>query len=197
MDNGKTADTQERILNAALKVVNRETISGTRMHLIAQQAEVVQSNVHYYYKTKEELLLALQERVLKQCYDIREQDRRKSQDTLESQLHIFFQQKKFLISKRKEYDFAELNFLIQGKMDAKIHGRFVESYEQWRDDIREVIIRYCPRLDEDTKEMLPYVIVAMMQGASLQTLAQEEELDVEVFFAKCEEMLLSYLKQYL
>lgn len=197
MDNGKTADTQERILNAALKVVNRETISGTRMHLIAQQAEVVQSNVHYYYKTKEELLLALQERVLKQCYDIREQDRRKSQDTLESQLHIFFQQKKFLISKRKEYDFAELNFLIQGKMDAKIHRRFVESYEQWRDDIREVIIRYCPRLDEATKEMLPYVIVAMMQGASLQTLAQEEELDVEVFFAKCEEMLLSYLKQYL
>ena len=82
-------------------------------------------------------------------------------------------------------------------MDAKIHGRFVESYEQWRDDIREVIIRYCPRLDEAAKEMLPYVIVAMMQGASLQTLAQEEELDVEVFFAKCEEMLLSYLKQYL
>lgn len=196
MDQVRGADTQERILNAALKVINAETISGTRMHLIAQKADVVQSNVHYYYKTKQDLLLALQEKVLEQCYEIRDQDRKKSEDTLKSQLHIFFQQKKHLISKRKEYDFAELDFLIQGKNDDKIHHRFMESYEQWRDDIREVIIRYCPRMDEETKETLPYVIVAMMQGASLQALVEENGFDVDVFFAKCEEMLLGYLKQY-
>lgn len=196
MERIKGADTQERILNAALKVINAETISGTRMHLIAQKADVVQSNVHYYYKTKQDLLLALQERVLSQCYDIREQDKKQSEDTLESQLHIFFQQKKFLISKRSDYDFAELDFLIQGKNDEEIHDRFVESYERWRDDIREVIIRYCPGMDEETKEILPFIIVAMMQGASLQTLVEKNGFDVEVFFAKCEEMLLQYLKQY-
>lgn len=196
MDCGKGTDTQERILNAALKVVNTETISGTRMHLIARKADVVQSNVHYYYKTKQDLLLALQEKVLKQCYDIREEDRRRSQDTLESQLHVFFQQKKHLLTRRKDYDFAEMDFLIQGKMDEKIHERFVESYEQWRDDIREVLIRYCSGMDEQTKETLPYVIVAMMQGASLQALVEKKEFDAETFFAKCEEMLLHYLRQY-
>ena len=45
-------ETEERILNAALKVVNDVTISGTRMHLIAEKADMVQSNVHYYYKNK-------------------------------------------------------------------------------------------------------------------------------------------------
>ena len=144
MDNSKGTDTRERILNAALKVINEETISGTRMHLIAEKADVVQSNVHYYYETKQDLLLALQEKVLTECYEIRRQDKKKSRDTLESQLHIFFQQKKHLILKKAEYDFAEMDFLIQGKMNEKIHQRFVESYEQWRDDIREVIIRYCP-----------------------------------------------------
>ena len=38
-------ETEERILNAALKVVNDVTISGTRMHLIAEKADMVQSNV--------------------------------------------------------------------------------------------------------------------------------------------------------
>lgn len=197
MDNSKMTDTQERILNAALKVINEETISGTRMHLIAQKAEVVQSNVHYYYKTKQDLLLALQEKVLEECYEIREQDKKKSQDTLESQLHIFFQQKKNLICRRKEYDFAEMDFLIQGKMNEKIHERFVESYEQWRDDIREVIIRYCPGLDEQAKETIPYMIVSMMQGVSLQVLVDEKGVDVDACFAACEELLLHYLKQYM
>lgn len=52
-------ETEERILNAALKVVNDVTISGTRMHLIADKADMVQSNVHYYYKTKQDLLKRL------------------------------------------------------------------------------------------------------------------------------------------
>ena len=33
-------ETEERILNAALKVVNDVTISGTRMHLIADKADM-------------------------------------------------------------------------------------------------------------------------------------------------------------
>lgn len=196
MDNSKMTDTQERILNAALKVVNEETISGTRMHLIAQKAEVVPSNVHYYYKTKQDLLLALQEKVLDQCYELRKEDRKKSQDTLESQLHVFFQQKKNLICRRKDYDFAEMDFLIQGKMNEKIHQRFVESYEAWRDDIRAVIIRYCPNMDEATKETLPFIIVSVLQGASLQALVEEKGFDVDACFAKCEEVLLHFLKQY-
>ena len=43
-------EAEERILKAALKVVNEVTINGTRMHLIAEKAGMVQSNIHYYYK---------------------------------------------------------------------------------------------------------------------------------------------------
>lgn len=41
------ANTNEKVLKAALKVVNQATISGTRMHQIAEEADMVQSNVHY------------------------------------------------------------------------------------------------------------------------------------------------------
>ena len=82
-------ETEERILNAALKVVNYVTISGTRMHLIAEKADMVQSNVHYYYKTKQELLKGLQEWILEECYDMQQVSKKSSKDTLEDQLHIF------------------------------------------------------------------------------------------------------------
>ena len=93
-------ETEERILNAALKVVNDVTISGTRMHLIAEKADMVQSNVHYYYKTKQELLKGLQEWILEECYDMQQVSKKSSKDTLEDQLHIFFQQKKILLTKK-------------------------------------------------------------------------------------------------
>ena len=41
-----------KILDAAFEIVAKNKISGTRMHLIAKEAGVVQSNVHYYYPTK-------------------------------------------------------------------------------------------------------------------------------------------------
>jgi len=194
MDQSKNNGVEDKILNAALKVVNEETISGTRMHLIAAKAAMGQSNVHYYYKTKDELMLALQEKVLQECYEIRAQDVKKCEDTLESQLHIFFQQKKYLIVKKKDYDFAEMDFIIQGKMNRKIHDRFVDSYDQWREDIREVIVTYCPEITQNDKEMIPYMVVSLLQGASVQALVDFKDFEVDAYFENCEKMVLSYIK---
>lgn len=102
------SEAEERILNAALKVVNEATISGTRMHLIAEKADMVQSKVHYYYKTKQALLEGLQE-------------------------------------------------------------RFQESYSEWRDAIREIIIRFCPDMEENDKEIIPYLTVSSIGAADMGT----------------------------
>ncbi|MFP3154259.1 TetR/AcrR family transcriptional regulator [Lachnospiraceae bacterium ZAX-1] len=196
MERAKNNGVEQRILNAALKVVNEVGISGTRMHLIAQKADMVQSNVHYYYKTKDQLMLALQGKVIQQCYEIREQDIKKSEDTLEGRLHIFFKQKKYLITKKREYDFAEMDFLVQGKMNPKIHDCFVESYEQWREEIRGVLSQYCKNLDQASKEMIPYTIVALLQGASVQALVDFKEFEIDAYFEHCEQMILGYLKSF-
>jgi AcrR family transcriptional regulator len=94
---------EERILDAALEVVKEYTISGTRMHLIAEKAEMLQSNVHYYYKTKDDLLHSLQKKVLDMCLILKGDFRKDSADTLESQLDVFIEQKKAFIMKYREY----------------------------------------------------------------------------------------------
>ena len=174
-------ETEERILNAALKVVNDVTISGTRMHLIAEKADMVQSNVHYYYKTKQELLKGLQEWILEECYDMQQVSKNSSKDTLEDQLHIFFQQKKTLLTKKKEYDFAEIDFLVQTRIDADIRARFQEAYAVWRDNIREIIIRFCPNMDETDKELI-------------QVLVDGKGFDADSYFAYAEEMVLEQIR---
>jgi AcrR family transcriptional regulator len=55
---------KERILAAAFSVVARDTISGTRMPVIAKEAGLSQGALHYYWESKENLLLHLLEWLL-------------------------------------------------------------------------------------------------------------------------------------
>jgi AcrR family transcriptional regulator len=183
----------KRIMNAALDVVNKQTIAGTRMHLIAERAKMVQSNVHYYYKTKNELMGALQEYIFEECYDARRKEKKHSKDTLESQLEVFINQKKRLILTKHKYDFAEIDFWVQSKSNDEIHGKFNESYTKWRREIREVLDKYCPWLDDSNRELLPYTLVSLLQGATIQYLINKEEFDVEGYFDQCKQMMLSQI----
>lgn len=187
-------ESEEKILNAALKVVNEVTISGTRMRLIADKADMVQSNVHYYYKTKQDLLEGLQERVLEEFYSIRREHKKKSEDTLIAQLHIFFQQKKYMIMKKKDYDFAELNFIVQSKINKKIKARFQEAYREWQDSIREIIVRYCPEMEESDKEIIPYLVVSLLEGASVQVFVDGRDFDADSYFDTAEKMVREYIE---
>ena len=63
--------TEERILDAAFDVLQEKTLSGVRMALVAEKAGLFQSNIHYYYKSKHELLLAVQKKVLQHCIELR------------------------------------------------------------------------------------------------------------------------------
>ncbi len=183
----------KRILNAALDVVNKKNISGTRMHLIANQAKMVQSNVYYYYKTKEELMMALQEYIWEECYDIRRIEKKHSKDNLESQLDVFFNQKKRLILNKHKYDFAEIEFWVHSKTNDKIHMQFIKNYENWRTEIREILKKYCPDLDEVNKQIIPYTLISLLQGATIQYFIDKNNFDIDNYFKLSKQMILNQI----
>ena len=185
--------TEEKILEAALDVVQEKTISGTRMHHIAEKAEVVQSNVHYYYKTKKDLLKALQEKVLQHCLDIRARDRERIGDTFEEQMDVFMKQKKHFITKEQKYDYAELDFWMQGRIEDKIREDFQKSFQIWREEIREVIGRFFPNLSSEKLEYFPCIIVSMLEGASIQYLIDPDAFDIDQYFEYCKLTIFSML----
>lgn len=193
MEDTSNKEQVKRILNAALDVVNKQTISGTRMHLIAEQAQMVQSNVHYYYKTKNDLLLALQEHIFEECYEIRRKEKKHSIDTLESQLDVFINQKKKLILSKNKFDFAEMDFWGQAKINGEVHLKFQNSYERWRREIREIIEKYCPNIDEKNMRMLPYAMLSILEGATIQYFINKSDFDLDGYFDVCKQMMLNQI----
>lgn len=189
--------TEERILEATLDVIKKYTISGTRMHLIAEEANLPQSNVLYYFKTKDELLHAVQKRVLDKCLDKRRELRLEAADTLESQLDVFINQKKDFILKNKKYDYAEMDFWLQGRIFPDMKKGFMDSFQGWRDDIRTILKKYVPNLPEKEEQILPYQFVSILEGATIQYLIDEGNIDLDAYFDYAKNMILDTVKKWM
>lgn len=187
---------EERILSAALAVVKEHTISGTRMHLIAEKAGMVQSNLHYYFKSKSDIMYALQRKVLEKCLELRQRYRKRMKaDTLENELDVFIAEKKDFIIKYREYDYAEMDFWAQGRIDEETRLRFAESFSGWRDEIRIMLEKYAEKLSDESKEYLPYMIVSFLEGATIQYLVDENIFNLDNYFEFGKKIILKSIKE--
>ncbi len=185
-----------RIVDAALDTIETHTISGTRMHLIAEKANMIQSNLHYYFKSKSDLMMAVLKRVRERSLEIREEMSKNAEDTLESGMDLFIGQKKQFIYHEKKYDYAEIDFWVQSRLGESTKQELAHSFAEWREEIRTLLLKYVPDLPRDEAEYLPIHFVSMLEGATLQYLADEEGFDLEKYFESGKEMFLKQIEPY-
>ncbi len=185
--------TEERILDAAFDVLQEKTLSGVRMALVAEKAGLFQSNIHYYYKSKHELLLAVQKKVLQHCIELRRALGGEG-GALESQLEAFWGQKKNFILKEPKYDYAEIEFWAQARVDAAMRDEIRASFRNWREEVGAMLDAFAAHLPEDKRRLLAAVMVSMMEGASLQYLAEPAAFDLDAYFDYCTELVLREVK---
>lgn len=178
------------IIKAALKTIATKTISGTRMLLIAEEAGMATSNIHYHFKTKRDLLLSVLDEIQRRSFERRKVISESAQPTLRGMLEGFFTSKKNLILHEKEYDTVQFDFWTQGIVDTKINASFQRSYSLWRNDINNVIEKYRPNICSETREYLARIMVSMMVGASMQYHNSLELFDLDRYFDVCLDMIL-------
>ena len=188
---------EEKILDATLRVIESHTISGTRISLIAKEADMLQSNVLYYYKTKEEILVAMQKRILDIFPKLREELRDNTEDTLESALEVFSKNEENLLKNFPEYNHAEMDFWVQSRTDEDTRTRFSQSYDLWRQEIRDVLVKYVPDLPDNLKEILPAQYVSILEGFTIQYLIDENKIDMTEYFALSRQLILNTVKPYM
>lgn len=186
---------EEKILDAAMDIVAEYTISKTRMHLIAERAGMVQSNVHYYYKTKKDLLLAL----LNLLQDIFTNERKhismESKDTIRVQLADFFEQKKHIIREEPKYDRVQIDYWSMGQVDGDINESFIQFYSIWREHIVRILNKHFPEMELTRKILISSIMISMMMGASLQYLNNQDAFDLNQYFDLCLTMIMNTLDQ--
>ena len=176
-----------KILQAALDVVAREKISGTRMHLIAKEANMSQSNLHYYFPTKNDLLVTLMDELQERFSEKRVESVDVVNHSLEENIQGLFKEKKDDIINHKKIDYAQFDFWVQGTVDPVIREKFQKSFEEWRNNINQVLA-HSKKKGQD--EMLSYIMVSLMMGASMQYLIDEEKFDLDAYFETATAMIL-------
>lgn len=182
--------TEEKIIQATLDVIEEKTISETRMRIIAEKANVYQSNLHYYYRSKKDLLLEAQKEVANRCIELRENEKKNAKNDLESQLDIFLKQKLIFIKEEPKYDYAEIDFWIQSRIDEDFKEEFKRSFYGWRKELQTLIETYAPHLEPEKQVLLASIIISLLEGATIQYLIDADAFSVDNYFAYCKEMII-------
>ena len=190
--------TEERILDAALDIIQEKTLGGLRTRQVAEKADVVQSNIQYYFISKKDLLLAVQKKVLNRYREIRQHSisllKAESPLSLEDHLGVFINQKIYTIKKEKKYDIAELDFWNQSRLEPDMHREFCRSYESWRREISDMIGSFAPEMPLKKQNLLAGITVSLLEGATVQFLADNQAFDLDLYFAYCKEILTKEMK---
>ena len=184
-------DVDKRILKAALEVVSKEKISGTRMHIIAKEANMSQANLHYHFSTKNDIMVALLNSIQEEFSKGRKNYIDTERKTVTENIQGFFEQKKddILINKKMEY--AQIDYWVQGTVNEEIRTIFQNTFNIWRESIEDTLSKEDQEgLYEKTMRNLPFVMVSLMLGASLQYLIDEGKFDLDEYFQVAEEMIL-------
>ncbi len=185
-------DVDKRILKAALEVVSKEKISGTRMHIIAKEANMSQANLHYHFSTKNDIMVALLNSIQEEFSKGRKNYIDTEVKTVTENIQGFFEQKKddILINKKMEY--AQIDYWVQGTVNEEIRTIFQNTFNIWRMSIEETFSKEEQEgIDDKTMRNIPFVMVSLMLGASLQYLIDEGKFDLDDYFQVAEEMILT------
>lgn len=190
-------DAKKNILDAAMKVIAREKISGTRMHMIAKETDRSQANLHYYFPTKNDIMIALLDDIQKQFSENRKRYIDLDNKGVFQNIRGFFEQKEDDILNNKELDYVQLDYWVQGTVNKEIKEKFQKTFNIWRSGIKEVLSKgkFKDGADDDYKDMLTYIMVSLMLGASLQYLIDEGKFDLKKYFDIAEGLIGQCLKE--
>ena len=184
---------EQRILDAALREMAKYSISGTRMHLIAEEAGMAASNLHYHFKTKHDLLLAL----LAEIQDRFDQERSglmlQETHSLRERLAVFFEQKKALILEQPRYDKVQFDFWLLGQSDETVKQDFRRSFDHWRGHLVESMLEFYPQMEAEYAKDLSYTLISLMMGASMQYL-NGDGVSLDRYFSQCLDMVIGKIE---
>ena len=177
-------DSKNKILKAALNVVAKHSISGTRMHLIAGEAGMSSANLHYHFETKDELLTDLIQEVQQTFTHYRDLCQTDCEDTLESHLRAFFQNKKNQILRYPEFDQVEFDYWVTSQSDEKIRQLLQQDFEVWHNDLVEVLQQFRPVLSKGQAGLVAHTMISVMKGGAMQYLLNDS-FDLDAYFELC------------
>lgn len=181
------------ILDATLNTLAKNKISGTRMHLIAAEAGTSQSNLHYHYPTKNDLLLAALDKIQKYFSQKRTASVDFDRKSSGQNLHALFEEKQDDILHHPDIDCIQFDYWVQGTVNPAIREKFRQSFDIWRADIQKVLAACQADGEELDMDAFAHLMVSILMGASMQYLIDDGSFSLDAYFALAEQMVRGVL----
>ena len=160
--------TREQILAAARSVLQREGAANLSTRLVAQEAGVNLSLIHYHFDSREGLLLAVLERMDEELLD----RQRRMYGASAASLAVQWQQAIDFYREdlRSGYVRSLMELNGYGYSTPALASRLREVLKGWRDLIREVAAEALPRLGVDsmTPDEVAAAVVTYWYGMEMQ-----------------------------
>ena len=188
---------EQRILNAAFKVIDRYTLSGTRMQLIADEAGIFKSNLYYYFENKTVLLVAVLSEIQKHFVESRDQLLNETPITLENLVNAIFAHKKNSILNEPAYDRVQMDFWRYAQNNETVKKAVQEQLLNWHENIKRALEKAVPDVDEKKLSDAADLVISFTSGAALQYLFLGKEIDLDEYFDHCSHVICSFISNRL
>jgi len=185
---------RDQILNAAFEVIADRSLEATRMRDIASAAGVSHPSLHYYFDTKDQLIVALLDRLLEQFLSGYEERLADAGDPL-AKLRVLLEQQKGLIEHRKDQLEVYYDFWVQATKRPITRRKIREMYSSWRGTINRILddgVRQ-GQFRADRVPQAEFLLVALFQGAALQSIVDPANVDLGAYFAQVDKFIVHFL----
>jgi AcrR family transcriptional regulator len=199
----KTQDVRrQQIVDAAVAVITEQGLQNLSLSEIEAKAGMSRGQLTYYFKSKEEILLAVFDRLLQLTYQrlgtpgggaAGEPCAASSSDWIRHLLEAMLTQPPL----SPEFGCLQYTFLAQIGHRADFRRRLATLYEEWRGNMAEGLREELAR-DAGTPAASPRALASLVQallhGLAMQLAADPEAFDRAEMLQLCLDMLGSYLR---
>jgi AcrR family transcriptional regulator len=188
------AERKMQIINATIECIARYGYHNFSMQDVARVADVSKGIIHYYFLNKEDLMMAVLERVAGDIEGLMAGMTERTQDPIEQlrqMMRICFS----IVQHKREYYCINMDFWTQINQKEKVRLAVAKHYGKFRNTTAQIV-----QAGVDAGLFKPIdpihaasVIIAIVDGISLQWLFEEASFPYDAMIKTSEEVVLRFL----
>ncbi|MEY4065679.1 MAG: hypothetical protein RIR26_1887 [Pseudomonadota bacterium] len=188
------AERKSQIINATIDCIARYGYNNFSMQDVARIADVSKGIIHYYFLNKEDLMMAVLERVAGDIESLLAGITEKTQDPseqLRQMIRVCFD----IVRQKREYYCINMDFWTQINQKEKVRLAVAKHYAKFRSTTAAIV-----QAGVDAGHFKPIdaahaasVIIAIVDGISLQWLFEESSFPYDDLIKTSEEIVFRFL----
>jgi AcrR family transcriptional regulator len=190
---------REQIVDAAVAVIVEKGLQNLSLSEIEKKVGMARGQLMYYFKAKEDILLAVFDRLLKLMYRQQGFSEEQPVQPMRDWLKLFQVILEYILRQppaNRGFHALQFTFLSQISHRDDFRIRLAKLYEEWRTGMAASIsgdLHACPGRPRVSPRALATVAQALLHGIAVQMAADPKAVDAKEIVKLCLDILGTYL----